>query len=433
MVMREVLLHFIWQFRYFNQRDLFTEAGETLLILSGGEPNHHQGPDFLKARIKIGGVLREGPVELHLKTSDWLRHAHDGDLHYREVILHVVWENDCLTPPGDIPILVLRHRTSRLLLGQYREWMVSRNFVPCERRLPEIDEDNWASWHRRLLLHRLRQRSLFIRSCLEDNRQHWEETMWWMIARSLGQPINGQAFFAIARSLPFGLLIRNRKDTFRLEALLLGQAGLLEDNYAEEYPATLKNEYRFCRAKYKLNPVGVPLSFLRMRPGHFPTIRLVQLAHLLSLPPGWFALIREAESARELMDRLDIVVTGYWEDHYIPGQTSIIRPKRLGRMIKKSILINAFVPMLFAFGLLRKIPVYREKALRWLDETGPETNVVVNGWGRLGIIAGTAAISQSLLELKKGFCDPKRCLDCAVGQRLLGKNPIPEQPMPGSS
>ncbi|HEV3327493.1 MAG TPA: DUF2851 family protein [Puia sp.] len=430
--MREALLHFIWQFRYFNQQELFTEAGEPLLILSAGEWNQHQGPDFLKARITIGGTLREGPVELHLRASDWLRHAHDGDLHYREVILHVVWENDCPDPPDDIPILVLRQRTSKLLLGQYRQWMNSRAFVPCERRLPEIDEDDWAAWHRRLLLHRLRQRSLFIRSCLEDNRQHWEETTWWLMARSMGQPVNGAAFFAIGRSLPLRLMLRHRGDPFRLEALLLGQAGLLEDEFREEYPAALQKEYRFCRARYELKAVSTPLSFLRMRPGHFPTIRLVQLAHLLNLYPGWFALIRETESARDLMSRLDVTLAGYWEDHYLPGQPSIARPKRMGTMIKKSILINAFVPLLFAYGLLREMPVYREKALRWLEETGPETNVVINRWRRLGIIPATAATSQSLLELKKGFCDPKRCLDCAVGQRLLGQGVI-EQPRPGSS
>src|SRR6202451_1804050 len=101
--MREELLHFIWRFRYFNQHDLFTEAGEALQILSPGELNAHQGPDFSNASIRIGAVRYHGSVELHVKAADWYRHAHDGDLHYRKVVLHVVWENDLAPDTGGAP------------------------------------------------------------------------------------------------------------------------------------------------------------------------------------------------------------------------------------------------------------------------------------------------------------------------------------------
>jgi hypothetical protein len=159
---------------------------------------------------------------------------------------------------------------------------------------------------------------------------------------------------------------------------------------------------------------------------------------LLTLQQGWFALIRETDSLAELMDRLNITVTGYWEDHYVLDQPSVTRARRLGEMMKKSILINAFVPLLYAYGSLRGVPACRSKALRWLDETGPERNAVVEGWRRLGVTPSTAAMSQSLLELKKSYCDPRRCLDCAVGQRLLGQTPnssVPAiaRPAPGSS
>ena len=144
--MREELLHFIWRFRYFNHHELFTETGETVWIHTTGEPNVHQGPDFLHARISIGGVLREGPVELHIRTSDWHRHAHDADIHYREVVLHVVWENDLEDPPGGLPVLVLGHRIPKLLLGRYRQWMDSRSFIPCERRLAVVDTFTRDAW-----------------------------------------------------------------------------------------------------------------------------------------------------------------------------------------------------------------------------------------------------------------------------------------------
>jgi Protein of unknown function (DUF2851) len=404
-IMREELLHFIWQFRYFNHHELFTEAGETVWIQSPGEPNIHQGPDFLHARISIGGILHEGPVELHIRTSDWHRHAHDGDIHYREVVLHVVWENDLEDSPGGLPVLVLGHRISKLLLGRYRHWMDSRSFIPCERRLPAVDASTRTGWLQQLLGHRLQQRALFIRSCLEDNHQHWEETTWWLMARSLGQPVNAAAFEAIGRSLPIGLLLRHRGDPVRLEALLLGQAGLLEGEFVEEYPRALQKEYGFCRVKYGLSPSRVPPSFLRMRPGHFPTIRLAQLAGLVSRPTGWFSRIRDADSPRDLSALLDVTAGGH----------------RMGEMIKKSLVINAFVPLLFAYGWLRALPAYQEKALRWLEETGPEDNAILTGWRRLGVPVTNAADSQALLELKKNYCNGRKCLDCAIGRRLLGQ------------
>jgi hypothetical protein len=377
----EALLHFIWRFRYFNHHELFTEAGETVWIQAPGEPNVHQGPDFLHARISIGGILHEGPVELHIRTSDWHRHAHDGDIHYRGVVLHVVWENDLEDSPGGLPVLVLGHRVSKLLLGRYRQWMDSRSFIPCERRLPAVDASTRTGWLRQLLWHRLQQRALFIRSCLEDNRQHWEETTWWLMARSMGQPVNTAAFEAIARSLPISLLLRQREDPARLEALLLKQAGSL----------------------------NVPLSFLRMRPPHFPTVRLAQLAGLIASHSGWFGTIRDAESLRDLSALLDVTAGGH----------------RMGEMIKRSLVINAFVPLLFAYGWLRNLPAYQEKALRWLEEIRPEDNAVLTGWRRLGVPVKNAADSQALLELKKSYCNGRKCLDCAIGQRLLGQGREP--------
>ena len=460
----EVLLQFIWRHRYFNHHELATEAGEPLQILSPGVLNSNQGPDFLQARIRIGGILFEGPVELHLKTSDWLKHGHDGDNHYREVILHVVWENDMPPQSHVIPILVLGHRISKLLLGQYHQWMTSQSFVPCERRLDEIPQATLTGWQQQLVLRRLQQRAMMISSCLEENCQHWEETTWWLMARSLGQPVNAAAFEAIGRSLRVSLMARHRDEPTRLEALLLGQAGLLEGAFTDEYPRQLQQEYRYCRDKYKLQPSRIPLSFMRMRPDHFPTIRLVQLAALMAAGDGWFARIRDAESWRDIMPSLQVTPAAYWDNHYMldrvsasrldrpaatqldnlsaarldersagrPGGSSPLRPKRMGETIKKSLLINAFIPMLFASGWLREIPHLREKALRWLEEIGPESNSIITGWQRLGVAAETASATQALLELKKNYCRQRKCLDCMIGQTLLGQ-PKPAPPLPYSS
>jgi hypothetical protein len=408
--MREELLHFIWRFRHFDQRELYTESGETLRIISPGRLNTDQGPDFLQARIYVGGVLREGPVELHVLASDWFRHGHDGDMHYRDTILHVVWDNDWRPfagqspTPGGIPLLVLSQRVSKLLLSRYERLLKNPVFVPCEHSLAQVDDGIRAPWQRALTLQRLERRTLSIRGYLRDNRGHWEETTWWLMARAMGLPVNGTGFEAIARTLPVTMLARYRFRPQALEALLLGQAGLPGD-------PSIKWEYDFLRTKHRLTPIGAPMSFLRMRPASFPTARLTQLAALLASGKGWFAIIRDTSTSEEVMKKL--------KECGIPGAD-----------MRRGLLINAFIPLLYAYG-------QRDKALQWLGELKAEKNHILRGWAARGVVVKDAAGSQALLELKKEYCDKRRCLDCAIGRHLLRSedlNPLSsETPSPDSS
>lgn len=425
--MREELLHFIWRHRYFNQQQLFTEAGESLQVLFPGELHRDQGPDLRNARICIDGRNYTGPVEIHIRASDWVRHAHDADDHYRDTILHVVWENDWrggegkpLTP-GGIPMLVLQQRVPKLLLDRYDRWMKGPVFVPCEGQLGQVDEVLWAGWQRELVLRRLRRRTQFIRECLEVNKQHWEEVAWLLMARSMGSPVNKEAFGVIAGSLPVELLARHRSQQLQLEALLLGQAGLLEGAFGEDYPQSLQREYRFLQTKWGLKPVGEPVSFLRMRPAHFPTVRLVQLAGLIAAGTGWLSRVLEAGSPSDLLAE-DVVAGGYWESHFVLGRPAKVAqpgPRRLGPAMRQGLLLNAFIPLLYAYGCLRNEPLFQERALRWLQELKAERNVLLDGWRQLGVNPVHAADGQALLELKKEYCDARRCLDCAIGCALL--------------
>jgi len=84
-----------------------------------------------------------------------------------------------------------------------------------------------------------------------------------------------------------------------------------------------------------------------------------------------------------------------------------------------NIIINTIVPMLFAFGNYHHEEGYKQKALSWLEETPAENNSITKGFLQLGIENKNAFDSQALLELKKEYCDRKRCLDCSVGNSIL--------------
>ncbi len=415
--MTEKLLHYIWQYRYYSGQGLLTTSGNQLEVLYPGLYNTNQGPDFYGAKIKIGGTLWAGTVELHLKTSDWEKHRHQQDANYNNVILHVVWEHD--RPDGRLPVLELKGRVSGILLRRYEELMSRHSFIPCEKNIHLANELTWKSWKDRLVAERLLRKSELINKYLEQTNHHWEETCWWLMARSFGMKVNAQAFELMARSVPVNILAKNKEQIIQLEALLLGQAGLLNGNFNEDYPVLLQREYNFLKKKYNLQPVHHPVHFLRMRPGNFPTIRLAQLAMLVHQSVHLFSKIKEAKAVEEIRQLLDVTANDYWHYHYRFDEPGGFRKKKMGTATIDTIIINTVVPLLFAYGDYHNEQQYKDKALQWLMQTGAESNAITRKFAELGINNSNAFDSQSLIELKNEYCSNIRCLKCAVGNSLL--------------
>jgi Protein of unknown function (DUF2851) len=416
--MTERLLQFIWQFQYLNKSELATTAGESVYIIFPGQFNTNQGPDFSNAKIKIGDTTWAGTVELHLQTSDWERHKHQTDKNYRNVILHVVWEDDAIEVNA-IPILQLKDRVSKLLLNRYEELMNSTAFIPCEKNIHLMPDIVWSAWKERLMAERLVYKAKLVENYLQQNNYHWEETFWWLLARNFGMTVNADAFEAIARSLPLTILSKHKKQIHQLEALLLGQAGLLDGEFKEDYPIMLKKEYKFLKNKYKLRPVAANVYFLRMRPGNFPTIRLAQLAMLVSESVHLLSTIKESGSVNDVKIRMDLTANDYWHYHYRFDTLSGFKHKNLGSAMIDNIIINSVVPVLFAYGNYHAEGKYKLKALEWLESTEPENNSITRGFELLGIENKNAYDSQAIIELKTHYCDVKRCLECSVGNFLL--------------
>ena len=415
--MTERLLQFIWQFQYFNKNELTTAAGERLQIIKAGQLNYNQGPDFNDAQIRIGNTTWAGSTELHVRTTDWIRHNHQIDTNYNNVILHVVWEHD--ESIDQLPVLELRNRVPGLLLCRYEELMRANGFIPCENSIQRVQEITWVGWKDRLIAERLLRKTQLIEGYLLQNHYHWEETCWWLLARNFGMKVNADAFEAVARSIPLTILAKQKHQIHQIEALLFGQAGLLENNFTDDYPILLQREYRLHQKKYNLKPAGVPLFFLRMRPGNFPTIRLAQLAMLVHISAHLFSRIKEAARISDIREWFDINANDYWHYHYMFDEYSPFRVKKLGSSMIDNIVINTIVPLVFAYGLYHGEEQLKKKALQWLEQTSSEQNSIVEGFVRLGIPNGTAFDSQALIELKNQYCDSRKCLDCALGNFIL--------------
>ncbi|MDQ6757833.1 MAG: DUF2851 family protein [Bacteroidota bacterium] len=420
--MKEKLLQYIWQFQYFNKNELTTTNGELLRIIHQGNFNTSQGPDFTEAKIKIDNTMLVGNIELHVKSSDWNLHNHSSDKNYGNVVLHVVWEHDKeikSTAENNLLTLELKSRVSKLLLNKYEELMNASSFIPCEKQIHSVNALTLTSWKQRLLAERLESKSAVIFQFLHQNNFHWEETFWWLIAKNFGIKVNSESFEKLAISIPVSILAKHKNQIHQLEAILFGQAGLLEKDFKEDYPLLLQKEYRFYKKKYKFEEPQVNLFFLRMRPANFPTIRLAQLAMLIHKSSHLFSKIIEADKVSEIKQLLKLTANDYWHNHYMFDETSAFKKKKLGEQMVNNIFINTVVPVLFSYGLHHNDERYKDKAIAWLEEIASEKNVITKGFENLQFTNKNSFDSQSYIQLKNEYCNNKRCLECSIGNSLL--------------
>lgn len=424
----EELLHYVWQQKLLPVHPLTTQDGETIEIIDPGLHNTNAGPDFFNAKIKIGGMLWVGNVELHDRASDWHRHHHDNDPNYDNVVLHVcrVIDADITTPSGrrlpqmqlDIPESVLQN---------HRELLNELRYPPCYRVIPQLPRISVHSWLNVLTIERLEAKTQRIFDLLDRHHGDWEQTAFITLARNFGFGVNADAFEFWAQNLPLQAAAKHRDDLFQIEALFFGQAGMLnaatlEPARQDDYFKHLAAEYAFLKQKFSLKPIAYKnWRFLRLRPQNFPSIRLAQLAKLYHSREADFACLLEAQDIKSVRALLSHGVSDYWQEHYTFGKSAPKQPKTLQNSSIDLILINTIVPLLFAYGKYRQDEALCERAIDFLEKAKTEHNVITRIWDEVGIEAQNAADSQALIQLKLRYCDRKDCLRCRFGAAYLRK------------
>jgi len=425
MLFTEDFLHYVWKFRLFERADLQTTTGESIQIYSAGMHNSHAGPDFQNARLKIGETTWAGTVEIHLSASDWKKHNHSADASYDNVILHVVYYNDEPVITGNgrvIPTLELKDRISPDLYNRYHQLVFGeRRIIPCEGSIYTVDSLTMRNWLTRVLIERFEKRSEAVLKALEVNRGDWEETFYQFLAANFGFKINALPFELLAKSLPQVILAKHKNSALQIEALIFGQAGLLEDDFKDEYPQKLKAEYGFLRKKFNLTPIDKHLwKFLRLRPLNFPTVRLAQFAALVVQSNHLFSKMLEIKEIAELRKLFtELNVNPYWEDHYRFDALSKPSAKKLGQSSADLIILNTLTLFLFCYGKQHQLQYYVSRGMKLLELLPAEQNSVIEDFDTLGIKINTAFESQALLELKNNYCNYKKCLQCSVGNKIL--------------
>jgi len=417
----EDLLSFVWQYRKLPL-NLTTTTGNQIEIIHPGQKNTDSGPDFFGAKVRIDDTLWAGNVEIHVKSSDWLKHNHDKDRAYDSVILHVVFENDSVSENlSKIPVLELKRHIPLQLIESYSQMITATQWIPCQNNLKKVEQIIIKPWLLRIAVERLENKTHHIREMLAQSKMDWETSFFLWFLSCFGFKLNNHAFLLLARSIPFKVLMKHCDKLMQMEALLFGQSGLLLRSFKDDYARELRKEYDFLSVKYNLMPVDPKIwKFMRTRPGNFPTIRISQLAGILTRLHQILAIMFSDADLNKIRNLLQSETSEYWKSHFHfdkTGETS--RHKSLGTSAVDNLIINAIVPFVFLYGEFHDNQFFRNAAIQMLEQIKAEENHILKHWKSLNITAENAAESQALIELFNSYCSQKKCLECSIGASLL--------------
>ena len=407
------------------QDNLKTTDNQPLEILYVGDVNTDAGPDFLNSKVRIGNTEWVGTVEVHQRASDWNLHRHSSDKRYNNVVLHVVYENDApvFLQNGRQPAtLELKNFIRPGVWDNYQSLLrpALSHSVPCAAMLPEIPGFVLHSFFERLAVERLQQKSETLGGLLAESGNSWETTCYWALARHFGGKVNAVPFELLAKSIDMRIFAKIKQSAFRVEALLFGQAGLLDDVFSDDYPNALKKEYEYQRKVYNLNPIdGYLWKFFRVRPSGFPTLRISQFAAFVFNSNGLFSKMLETSDVETLLSFFYVSASEYWQTHYHFDKTVKRRSKSLGTDFAVSLLINAWIPLLMLYGTYNQTQQYKDLALALLEKLPCESNAIIKQWQAADISPENALHSQALIQLFNEYCKRKRCLSCQIGYKVL--------------
>ena len=418
-------MQYVWKHRLWRSEDMVTNTGKKVRVVDPGLLNTDAGPDSFNAKIEIDGHMWVGNVEMHYRATDWKRHRHDSDKAYDSVILHVVAKDDApvrRTNGELIPQLVLE--VSPQFNADYASLVGATIVVPCATKIKQVPHLTIVEWVEGLAFERLHGKVERIHQLLDSFNGSWEDVCYVTLARNFGFGINNDAFERLARRTPLRLLGKHSDSVLQIEALLFGQAGMLDAQKPgmDSYYNQLCTEYAFLSNKFQLTPMEKESwKLFRIRPQNFPYRRIAMLAQFIE---GGFRMmnrILDAEGEKEMRALFEVELSGYWTKHYTFGKPNERATATLSRNSIDIILINTVAPLLYAYGELTGNYEMTDKAIKLLEDLRAESNSIVSHFVAYGIDCPDALTSQALVQLKREYCDARKCIYCKIGHHLLSK------------
>ena len=385
--MPEILLHYIWEHCLWAEYSQQTTEGQPVEILSVGEHNRDAGPDYSHAHIRIGNKEWIGNIEIHICSSDWIKHHHHTDPAYDTVILHVVRTADkpIYNSRGElVPQCELQYPSDKdYLSGLFsaaQQMDSATGRIGCAEQLLSDPELMTEGWRKTLLRKRLECKRESINRLLTITKGSWEHALYISLARNFGFHTNSVPFEELAINTPLSYLQKHRDSLFQLTALLMGQAGLIGED-----EQSLQKEYEFLRVKFNLEPMDASIwKHARMRPQNSPELRIRQFAQLLFRSEALLSKILDRHELKELVPLFEV--------------------DKMGRSSIDILLINTVIPYKYAYALHLNDANATEEAMRLMAQISPENNTITRQWRVLGQQVCNAADTQALLHLYLNYC-----------------------------
>lgn len=420
----ERLMQYVWQHRLFPAEGLRTVDGERVTVIDQGRLNTSPGPDFFNAKVMIGGRLWAGDVEIHVRATDWHRHGHDGDPAYDSVILHVVDRDDTMVRRSNGEIIPQLALPCSPQFGEHYRLLTDRAPGPvlaCKATIGAIPGIYLTDWLSALALERLNEKADRITGLLARYAGDWDQVTFITLARALGFGVNAEPFERLAMSLPLKLMFKHADSILAIEAMLFGQSGLLDTApHADPYVQRLVTEYAFLSGKYGLRrPEGMRWKMGGIRPGGFPHRRIALLAAMAYSGFRLLAKIIAARDEDDIARLFEVELSGYWRTRYTFGAESPSVPSGLSASSVRILMINVAAPLTMAYGVARGDIDATSRAVSFLEGLPPERNSVVSLFADAGVKVTDALVSQALIQLRRAYCEPRKCLFCRIGHRML--------------
>lgn len=411
-------MSYLWKNRLLSSKRLRTTNGEPIEIFDVG--NEERNGTFNSAKLKIGDTIWSGNVVIHNNSSDWEKEIVGKKSLYENVILHITLNDDIDTiRKNGESIHQLRISCNENTLESYTE-MLNGKFEPlCKQVAAQCSEINLHNYLSRLLIERIEEKAEKITMLHKNCQNHWNDTLFKLLARSFGFGIQSHIFEEWALLLDLQAASKHRDNIEQVEAIFFGQAGLLNESsipayYREEalkneYFRTLQREYKFLKTKFGLKEMKAESWGY----GNFtPHIRISRLAaHFCSGKAG-IAQISNCYTIPELRDILQIQPSWYWQHHTQFGGTATIGCGDISRKHLDVLIINAIIPTLYSYGKHRKDIELCNKGEDFLHELDSEDNSIIRRWAQKGINATCAADSQALIQLNNAYCAKHKCCEC---------------------
>lgn len=421
--MNEDLLQFVWQHKLLKPLPIISTSGKPIEILKYGELNRDSGADFFNAKIKVNDLTLAGNIEIHVNSSDWLKHNHQQDRTYDNIILHAVYKADKAIPQNNehnVEVVELKDLIDETILENYTKLAQSKSEIPCNKQLDSVNESKALTWVNRMAIERLEHKMEVIEGVFTSFSSDFTQTFYSILLKNFGFKVNSLPFELLATYLPVHILLKHIHNQKQVEALVLGTAGMLEDFFEDKYIQNLQSEFEFLKNKYQLAVLNKNIfKYSRLRPSNFPGLRLAQFTQLIYNNPTLLTHPQDLKSVKEIKTALDFKLDGYWKNHYKPDGDKTETDLKLGQSSIENILVNTFSYFFFFYGKKLNKAFYENLALELLEEVSFEANSKTKLFSKLNCGKRSALMSQGFIHLHDQYCKKRQCLNCGIGSAIL--------------